>query len=110
MSTCCPVRVEPLTGPGPVLQTGRQTKHSGFRNFNNNDSSTVKTRLYTSAFMLQFLGHQEHSVFYSVSMTWTDWLTVSTDRGVTVLVRTAVVPGLYLYRPTLQEIREHTEK
>lgn len=47
--------------------------------------------------MLQFLGHQERGVFYSVSMTWTDWLTVSTDRGVTVLVRTAVVPGLYLY-------------
>lgn len=24
VSTCCPVKVEPLTGPGPVLQTGRQ--------------------------------------------------------------------------------------
>lgn len=46
VSTCYPVRVEPLTGPGPVLQTGRQAKkHSGFRNFNNNDSLIVKTCL-----------------------------------------------------------------
>lgn len=39
--------------------------------------------------------------YHSVSMTWTDSSTTSSVKGVTVLVSTAVVPGLYLYVPSL---------
>lgn len=54
--------------------------------------------------------HQEHMiVFYSVSMSWTDSLTKSRESGVTVLVRTAVVPGLYLYWPSLKKNTEDKE-
>lgn len=42
-------------------------------------------------------------VNYSVSIIRTDSSTTSRERGVTVLVRTAVVPGLYRYCPSLEK-------
>jgi len=38
---------------------------------------------------------------HSVSITWTDSSTTSSVNGITVFVSTAVVPGLYLYEPSL---------
>ena len=51
--------------------------------------------------------HQAYGtlVFHWVSMRRTDSSTTSNGRGVIVSVRTAVVPGLYLYCPSLKTRR-----